>query len=85
MKDYEIQEAIQRQEEKILENNAKLTCSDYKALKHADGVLSDEEYEEVRLLRQSFRDDINAAQEEIERLRSLTPEEDPRPIIEPED
>lgn len=85
MKDYEIQEAIQRQEEIILENNAKLTCSDYKALKHADGALSDEEYEEVRLLRQSFRDAINAAQEEIERLRSLTPEEDPRPMIEPED
>ena len=85
MKDYEIQEAIQRQEEIILENNAKLTCSDYKALKHADGVISDEEYEEVRLIRQSFRDAINAAQEEIERLRSLTPEEEPHPILEPED
>ena len=84
MKDYEIQEAIRRQEEIILENTAKLTCTDYKALKHADGVLSDEEYETVRLIRQSFRDAINASQEEIENLRSLTPEE-PHPIFEPED
>ena len=85
MKDYEIQEAIQRQEEIILENTAKLTCTDYKALKHADGVISDEEYEEIRLIRQSYRDTINAAQEEIERLRSLTPEEEPSPIFESED
>ena len=53
-------------------------------MKHADGVLSDEEYEEVRLLRQSYRDAINVAQEEIARLRSLTPEEEPRLRIEPE-
>ena len=85
MKEYEIQEAIRRQEEIILENTAKLTFSDYKALKHADGVLSDEEYEGIRLIRQSFRDAINAAQEEIENLRSLTPEEEPHPIFEPED
>lgn len=42
-----------------------LTGTDYKALKHADGALSDEEYEETRQFRQSLRDQINALEAEL--------------------
>lgn len=37
-----------------------LANSDYKALKHADGALTDEEYEDTKQKRQQLRDDINA-------------------------
>lgn len=36
-----------------------LAESDYKALKHADGVLSEEEYAPVKAERQALRDRIN--------------------------
>lgn len=36
-----------------------LARSDYKALKHADGVLSEEEYAPVKAERQALRDRIN--------------------------
>ena len=42
-----------------------LAGTDYKALKHADGALSDEEYEETRQFRQSLRDQINALEAEL--------------------
>lgn len=45
-----------------------LASSDYKALKHADGVLTDEEYEETRQERQRLRDGINALEQEKEQL-----------------
>lgn len=45
-----------------------LAQSDYKALKHADGALTDEEYEETRLERQKLRNNINALEEEMARL-----------------
>jgi len=45
-----------------------LASSDYKALKHADGVLTDEEYEETRQERQKLRDEINALEQEKEQL-----------------
>lgn len=41
-----------------------LDSTDYQALKHADGALSDEEYEPIRLKRQELRDAINALEEE---------------------
>lgn len=42
-----------------------LTSTDYKALKHADGVLSDAEYEETKQFRQSLRDQINELEAEL--------------------
>lgn len=43
-----------------------LSGSDYKALKHSDGVLTEEEYAPVRVERQLWRNEIN----EIERIFS---------------
>ena len=43
-----------------------LTATDYKALKHADGVISDEEYEETRQLRIDYRQKINNLEAELE-------------------
>lgn len=43
-----------------------LTATDYKALKHADGVISDEEYEETRQLRIDYRRQINDLEAELE-------------------
>ena len=45
-----------------------LAQSDYKALKHADGALSDDEYADVKAQRQGFRDRINELQEQLEQL-----------------
>lgn len=46
-----------------------LAQSDYKALKHADGALTDEEYEPIRLERQELRDKINALEDELAELK----------------
>lgn len=45
-----------------------LAASDYKALKHADGALSDEEYSETLELRKSYRKKINEYEEELKTL-----------------
>ena len=45
-----------------------LANTDYKALKHADGVMSDEEYAETLDLRKSYRYKINKYEEELKEL-----------------
>lgn len=53
------------QDENAAEINALrqlLAQTDYKALKHADGALSDEEYEECRKQRAEWRAKINELQ-----------------------
>ena len=45
-----------------------LTNTDYKALKHADGVLSDEKYAENLELRKSYSEKINMYEEELQKL-----------------
>jgi hypothetical protein len=40
--------------------------SDYKALKHADGVMTDEEWEPVKAEREELRAKINACEVELE-------------------
>lgn len=47
-----------------------LAATDYKALKHADGVISDEEYEPVRMERQKLRDEINRMEQKLEELKT---------------
>ena len=44
---------------RIMELKANLAATDYLCMKHADKVLSDEEYEPIRLQRQAWRDEIN--------------------------
>lgn len=47
-----------------------LASTDYKALKHADGVLTDEEYEETRQLRIDYRKQINDLETELAELEA---------------
>lgn len=45
-----------------------LSQTDYKALKHADGAMTDEEYAETREQRAQYRSAINALEAEIEAM-----------------
>ena len=72
----EINEAINAQESVILDREAKLTATDYIAAKIAEGKATKTEYAAKIAERQQWRDDINAAQDEIERLKALEPDLD---------
>lgn len=43
-----------------------LTNSDYIAIKHSEGAISDEEYLETKELRTSYREQINQLERELE-------------------
>lgn len=45
-----------------------LNQTDYKALKHADGVISDADYKEIAAQRQEWRDKINELQAQEQAL-----------------
>ena len=79
----EIIEAINAQESVILDREAKLTATDYIAAKIAEGKATKTEYAAKIAERQQWRDDINAAQAEIERLKALEP--DPEDELIPEE
>lgn len=36
-----------------------LKSTDYKAIKYAEGIISDEEYSEIKIQRKNWRDEIN--------------------------
>ena len=78
----EIIEAINAQESVILDREAKLTATDYIAAKIAEGKATKTEYAAKIAERQQWRDDINAAQDEIERLKALEPDPEDEPIPE---
>ena len=40
-----------------------LGATDYKALKHSEGLISEEDYAETKELRQSYREEINELEE----------------------
>jgi len=82
MKQAEIIEAINAQQSIILDREGKLTTTDYIAAKIAEGKATQEEYAEKIVQRQQWRDDINAANTEIERLKALEPEPEDEPIPE---
>ena len=82
MKKSEIIEQINAQQTIILDREGKLTATDYIAAKIAEGKATKEEYAEKIAQRQQWRDDINAAKDEIERLEAVEPEEDPKPSFE---
>ena len=82
MKQAEIIEAINAQESIILDREAKLSSTDYIAAKIAEGKATKTEYADKIAERQQWRDDINAAQAEIDRLKALEPDPDDEPIPE---
>ena len=85
MKKYEIDALINEQQTIVLDREGKLTSTDYIAAKIAEGKATQEEYVEKIAQRQQWRDDINAAKDEIERLKTIEPEPDePEPIDEQE-
>lgn len=51
-------------EEQILTLKQNLADTDYKAIKYAEGLISDEEYGEIKALRQQWRDEINRLESE---------------------
>jgi hypothetical protein len=82
MKQAEIIEAINAQESVILDREGKLSSTDYIAAKLAEGKATQEEYADKIAQRQAWRDDINAAQAEIDRLKALEPEPEDEPVNE---
>ena len=83
MKQAEIIEAINAQQSVILDREGKLTSTDYIAAKIAEGKATKTEYADKIAERQTWRDDINAANAEIDRLKALEP--DPEEVPEMED
>lgn len=49
----------------IAELKAQLSATDYKAIKYAEGWLSEEEYAPIKAERQAIRDKINALEAEL--------------------
>ena len=43
-----------------------LTNTDYQAIKHSEGMISDEDYEEMKAMRESYRAAINDLEAELE-------------------
>ena len=82
MKQAEIIEAINAQQSIILDREGKLSSTDYIAAKLAEGKATKTEYSDKIAQRQQWRDDINAAQAEIDRLEALEPEPEEEPIHE---
>ena len=82
MKQSEIIEAINAQQSIILDRESKLSSTDYIAAKLAEGKATQEEYVDKIAQRQTWRDDINAAKDEIERLEVLEPDPEEKPEME---
>ena len=57
----ELQPTIQEQIEMLKQQ---LKDTDYKAIKFAEGFISDEDYAETKALRQAWRDEINRLESE---------------------
>lgn len=58
----------QKAENKISELKQKLFESDYKAIKYAEGYLSEDEYAPIKNERQSWRDKINELEEKLKNI-----------------
>lgn len=58
----ELQEQTSSPEQQILDLKQMLDDTDYQAIKYAEGWLTDEEYEPIKLQRQEWRDEINRLQ-----------------------
>lgn len=82
MKKYEIDALINEQQTIILDREGKLSATDYIAAKIAEGKATKTEYKDKITERQQWRDDINAAKAEIERLETLEPDPEDVPEVE---
>ena len=71
----EIQELVNEQQSIIADREAKLKATDYVALKIAEGKATKTQYADTLAQRQQWRDEINAAQDEIATLNATEPEE----------
>jgi hypothetical protein len=80
MKQSEIIEAINAQQSIILDREGHLTTTDYIAAKIAEGKATKDEYADKIAERQQWRDDINAANAEIERLRAIENDSEDEPM-----
>lgn len=78
----EIIEQINAQQTIILDREGLLTATDYIAAKIAEGKATKSEYADKIAERQQWRDDINAAKDEIERLEAIEPDPEEKPEIE---
>lgn len=67
----EINGALNEQYTRILNLRSKLSDTDYIAAKIAEGKATKSEYSEKIEMRQQWRDEINEAEEEVSRLKSL--------------
>lgn len=81
MKKYEIDALINEQQTIVLDREGKLSSTDYIAAKIAEGKATKTEYADKITQRQTWRDDINAANAEIDRLKALNPDPEPEPIV----
>lgn len=59
-----------------------LHATDYKAIKHSEGWLSDEDYEEIRLERQEIRNLINTIEDMTEEEFYENYPEELEPVVE---
>ena len=82
MKKYEIDALINEQQTIILDREGKLSSTDYIAAKIAEGKATKIEYADKIAERQQWRDDINAAKAEIERLEAIEPDPEEKPEME---
>ena len=68
----EYEQQLQKQAEideiqyKINEIKAKLSQTDYQAIKYAEGFISEADYAQIKAQRQAWRDEINALETELE-------------------
>lgn len=62
-------EEIRPKEMLIAELKAKLSATDYRAIKYAEGFIGSDEYEIDRQQRQAWRDEINELEAEIQALK----------------
>ena len=51
-------------QERIAELKKNLADTDYKAIKYAEGQISEQDYESIKAQRQAWRDEINELEEE---------------------
>lgn len=72
----EINGALNEQYTRILNLRSKLSDTDYIAAKIAEGKATKSEYSEKIEMRQQWRNEINEAEEEVSRLKSLAADDE---------
>lgn len=64
-----VREIVLNYRSKINECMRKLRATDYKALKFAEGEISADEYEPIRIMRRELRAAINEYEQRIEKIK----------------